>query len=415
MTVDVDTPAARAHAERNVRAWLGLPAAAPVAPPALPPDLARLLWRAEEYENAHRDQWDCWEYGFSDNFHRGKLWEPELDRWLAAERNRLGGETELEPLWPDGRPFAVCMSHDVDLVSPASTPRQALRSMKTSLADRPSSLAGRALRLPRPGVRAARVVSNGISRAPSATTLERAVQLEHDRNVTASYYFTVYPDGNASRYDCVYDFDDVCTFRNERMRIRDVIRAIHDDGFEAGLHGSYNSAVTAGVLARERQALEEAVDLPIASTRQHFLHWRVDRTPVLQAEAGFRADSSIGFNRNLGFRSGPSLPFRGFDLARAAALDLVEMPIVVQDGTLLRSDGLELDVELAWTVTQQLVDTVAEVGGVAMFVVHPNNLEDERHEELFVRALDYCASRGAWFASIRDIDVWWRERERRLG
>jgi peptidoglycan/xylan/chitin deacetylase (PgdA/CDA1 family) len=258
-------------------------------------------------------------------------------------------------------------------------------------------------------------VANGISTAPSADTLDRALRLERERGVTASYFFTVYPDGNSSRYDCVYDFGDVCTFRGERTRIRDVVRTIHDDGFEVGLHGSYNSALIPGLLAREKRALEAATQLPVATTRQHFLHWRVDTTPGLQAAAGLRADSSIGFNRNLGFRSGTSLPFRWFDLARDRPVDLLELPIVVQDGTLLRSDGLELDVELAWEVTRRLVDTVAEVGGVATFVVHPNNLERDEYEELFVRALDHCAGRDAWFASLRDLDAWWRERERRLG
>jgi hypothetical protein len=414
MSVDVETPAARAHLERTVRTWLGVSEGADRTVPELPTELARLLLRAEEYERAHRDRWDCWEFAYSDNYRRGQLWVPEVDRWLLERRRELAASVPLEPLWPDGRQFAVCMSHDVDLVSRASTPRQALRSMRTSLADRPTTVRGRALRLARPAVRAARAASNGISAAPLADTLERAAQLELDRGVRASYFFTVYPGRDSSRYDCTYDFGDPCRFRGERMRIADVVRTLHEDGFDVGLHGSYNSALVPGLLARERTALETATDLTVSTTRQHFLHWQARTTPRLQHEAGFRADSSLGFNRNLGFRAGTSLPFRWFDLERAEPLDLLELPILVQDGTLLRSDALELDVELAWNVTRQLVDEAAEVGGVATFVVHPNNLEHDRHLELFVRALDYCGERGAWFASLRDLDEWWRERERKL-
>jgi hypothetical protein len=414
MTVDLETPAARAHLERTVRTWLGVPASAEAAVPPLPVELARLLLRAEEYEQPHRDRWDCWEFGFSHNFHRGQLWVPEVDRWLAERRRELSEHTALEPLWPDGRRFAVCMTHDVDLVSRVSTPRQALRSMRTSLADRPHGLREHAVRLARPAVRGARAASNGISRAPRIDTLERSLDVELDRMIPASYFFTVYPRGDSSRYDCTYDFDDRCRFRGEHARIRDVIRAIHDEGFDVGLHGSYNSALVPGLLAREKAALETATGVTVSTTRQHFLHWHVAATPQLQHDAGFSADSTLGFNRNIGFRAGTSLPFRWFDLEADTPLDLLEVPCVVQDGTLLRSDALELDVELAWEVTRRLVDAVADVGGVVTFVVHPNNLEDDDHQELFVRSIDYCLERGAWFASLRQLDEWWRERERRL-
>src|SRR5205823_4154390 len=102
--------------------------------PQLPDQLARLVLRAEEYEQPHRDRWGCWEFGFSDNFRRGALWEPEVDVWIAAERRLLAHKVTLEPLWPDGHRFAVCLTHDVDLISSASTPAQALRAARTGFA-----------------------------------------------------------------------------------------------------------------------------------------------------------------------------------------------------------------------------------------------------------------------------------------
>ena len=128
----------------------------------------------------------------------------------------------------------------------------------------------------------------------------------------------------------------------------------------------------------------------------------------------FSADSTLGFNRNLGFRTGTSLPFRVFDVERNAELDLLEVPLLLHDGALLRSDALELNLELARAVLRLLLDRVAGVGGVATIVFHPNNLEHDEYVELFRTTLDYAQERGGWFASLRDLDRWWRAREARL-
>ena len=408
----IDSAAAQAHLDSTVRTWLGVRPG--VRTPALPHDLARRLLRLEELEHRHRDRWGNWEFGFCEAYRGGRLWEPDLDRWLADRRTELADTHQLEPLWPDGHPFAVCLTHDVDLIGRASTPRQAMRSMANSLAGGASTARERAVRLARPGVRAARSLANGISLVPAADTLERCVELERSHGVTASYFFTVYPGSDGHRYDCSYDFDDPCRFRGRREHIGAVITTLYDEGFDVGLHGSYNSALVAGVLARERAAFERATGLVVSTTRQHFVHWDIRATPRLQAEAGFSADSTLGFNRNLGFRAGTSLPYRLFDLERGETLDLVEVPLAVHDGALLRPDALELGLELGLETLTAFLDRVREVGGLATVIFHPNNLERADFLALFEATIRFGLEHGAWFASLRDVDVWWREREARL-
>jgi hypothetical protein len=172
------TPQAASHLADVVRGWVGAPPAVVVKD--LPDDLARLLLRVEESEHAHRDQWGCWEHGFSENFRRGRLWVPEVDLWVNAERRRLAKEIPLEPLWPDGASFALCVTHDVDMVARQWTATQHVRSLSAALrgstgdtddqaARRKASAAARAI---------ARVPYFGVSRAPeSADTLERCVEL----------------------------------------------------------------------------------------------------------------------------------------------------------------------------------------------------------------------------------------------
>jgi hypothetical protein len=405
----LDAPETRRYLDETVRVWLGLPASASVDPPTLPKSLARLFLRLEEYETDRRDRWGRWDFDQSENFHAGRHRDPEVDRWVAARRAELADTTHLEPLWPDGRRFAVCLTHDVDLVSHRSTPRQAARH---AWAGRHRGGLGR---VAGPPVRLARALRTGIALVPSAReTLERSAALEADRGATASYLFTVPPAAGPGRYDCVYAPDDPCLFRGERRRIADVMRALAVEGFDIGLHGSYEAGVRPGALAAERASLEHATGLEITSTRQHLLHWDVRRTPQLQEAARLRVDSSLGFNREVGFRAGTSLPFRQFDVGSAERLELLQIPLVAQDASLLDTWGLELDASRAAEIVAQLLDQAAELGTAATLVFHPDKLVRPDWRALYERALDYAAARGAWLTSLAQVAQWWRDREARI-
>lgn len=404
----VGAPQARAYLERTVRAWLGLPSTA--AAPVLPDRLARLLLRLEEHETDERDRWGRWEFGLSESYRRGRLWVAEVDEWLAERRRELSASLDLEPLWPENRPFAVCLTHDVDLLTARSTPRQVLRHARLGLESD-----GSLRRFARPAARLARSLRAGVSRVPSTReTLERSVELERQRGLTATYLFTPPPGRDASRFDCVYAPDDACRFRSVQRSVADVMRTLAEEGFDVGLHGSYHAGTRPDTLRRERETMERASGLTITSTRQHLLHWDVRTSPVLQAEAGFTVDSSLGFNRNVGFRAGTSLPFRLFDVAGGRELPLLEVPAVLQDVSLLDTWGLHLGVDRA----RQLVDgfvTSAERAGTALTLVfHPDKLVERAWLELYESTLDAVVARGAWITSLRGLEQWWGAREERL-
>jgi hypothetical protein len=397
----LDAPATRAYLERTVRTWLGVPADAP-APPELPAPLARLLLRLEEHERAHRDRYGLWEHAFSESFRRGRLWTAEIDEWVAERR--------VEPLWPEGRAFAACLTHDVDLISAAQTPRQALRHARAGLSG------SGAVRFARPPVRLLRSARSGVARAPSsADVLDASTAVERNAGVVGSYLFAAPPGGPASRFDITYAPGDTCAFRGRRTTVAGVMRTLAEEGFDVGLHGSYGAARTPGALAAERERLERATGLGIRTTRQHFLHWHAPETPALQEQAGLRVDSSAGFNRNAGFRAGTSLPFRVFDVRAQAPLRLLEVPLVVQDGALLAPYGLELDLELALLAVEQFVDEAAAAGGIVTFLFHPNNLLAADHRALYERTVALVVERGAWVASLAQVGDWWSAREARLG
>ena len=247
-TVTRLSEAARAHVDALTRAWLGLspdrdvPGCRTARAPAAP--------QLEEYEHSHRDQWGNWEFGFCKA--SAKAGSGSRTSIVGCSTDGASSATAPSRSGPDGRPFAICLSHDVDLIADAVTPRQAFRSMRLSVLGESSSSRDPSS-VPHGPQCALRGLSPTAFRAPpspSARALRRARAAD-----TASLRLTSSPRirGEGHRYDCTYDFGDACRFGGDALSVADVIRTLHEEGFEVGLHGSYNSALVAGRLAEERR------------------------------------------------------------------------------------------------------------------------------------------------------------------
>ncbi len=404
--------------ERTVRVWLGLKNGQSVELPEMPYELRRRFLRCEEYEKTHRDQWGEWEHSYSASYQDGKLWIPEVDRWVSSLRRELRERAvPLEPLWPDGRDFAVCLTHDVDLVSEQSTFLQKTRQIKKFLSDRGAA-----------GCRPARERISGIARtlARSALTgthahpttlrtIETTLRIEKELGVFSSFLFTAWPLSKCSVYDCVYSPGDPCNFRGKNVRVSDVMRTLAEEGFDVGLHGSYYSATSAEMLAEQKMVIQRAVGVDVVTTRQHWLKWNAGVTPRSQSAAGLLADSSMGFNRNIGFRSGTGLPYLFFDAVSEEMIPILEVPLVIHEGALFGTNALEYDVDMARDVVGRMIDETAEHNSCLTMVVHPHSLVDGACEEFYSWFLGYCIEKRAWVTSLRGVYEWWKRRERMLG
>jgi hypothetical protein len=245
----------------------------------------------------------------------------------------------------------------------------------------------------------------------AAATLEKCVEMELELGVRSSYFFTVAP---IHPEDCVYTLNDACSFKNSRRTVAAVARSFVDEGFDVGLHGSYLSATAKGFLAREKAALEGATGHDVLTTRQHYLNFDPRITPRLQDAANLRADCTLGFNRNLGFRAGTSLPFKLFDFGSNTSYQVLEVPLIIQEAALLRGNSLALDVDLAKEVMRQLCSAIERVNGVVTVLFHPHSLLDLRYRDLYQFVIEHCLARGAWVTSLAAVSDWWQTRESRL-
>jgi peptidoglycan/xylan/chitin deacetylase (PgdA/CDA1 family) len=157
-------------------------------------------------------------------------------------------------------------------------------------------------------------------------------------------------------------------------------------------------------LKRQKDALEKALGHEIVSVRQHYLHYDIRITPAVHATAGFKYDSTLGFNDNIGFRFGTSYPWHLYDLKAEKELPIMEIPLIVQDGAMLNPDkGMRLDEETAFQYIKQIAKAVEKVGGVLTLLWHPNSIIKEDWWNLSLKTLGYLKKKDAWFGAVREI------------
>lgn len=396
------------HLDRTVRSWLGV--SDPLVPiPKLPDSLARLLLRAEEFENPCRDQWGQWEHPFSENYRQGSLWIPEIDRWLTQQRQYLQDVgVHLVPLWPQNHKFSLCLTHDVDVLGARAGVLEKERKAKLINPSQKWSFRQakkqfkRWLKGPNSGC---------VSTVPS---LERCAHIESELGVHSSYFFIVYPSTHPSEHDCTYRFDDLCQFEGNTISVSRLMQLLAERGHDVGLHGSYYSAVEPPLLAQQKCAIEIALGQPVTTTRQHWLNWDCRKTPLIQQQAGIQVDSTLGFNRNVGYRCGTSLPHFWFDYEKKQRLALLQVPLIIQEAALTSSSALEYNAEMALDLLKQFIDETAANQSCLTLLWHPDKFATPLFCDLYREAIVYALSKGAWVTSLGNINQWWRTREQQF-
>jgi len=329
----------------------------------------------------------------------GLLYRPVLDEHYGRHESR-------HIRWPGDKPFAVCLTHDVDSVSEQyfrylRKARGALFLRRQVMWKRFRWSAFHRMRYFTPRF---------YTRRDPLHLYEQWLEIEERNNARSTFFF--WPGWSAVTKhhpsDCTYDLQDPVVFDGQKCSVNEMIQEIDRRGWEIGLHPSWYSFNDADEMKAQKETLEKAVGHEIVSVRQHFLHYDIRLTPGVQELAGFRYDSTLGFNDNVGFRFGTCHPWKVYDTEGQRTLSLVEIPLIVQDTAMLRQEkGLRLDADTALAYVLQLAGEVERVGGVMTLLWHPNAVSDPITWNLYSTVLERLRERNPWFASVREIGECW--------
>jgi peptidoglycan/xylan/chitin deacetylase (PgdA/CDA1 family) len=382
--------------------------------PAFPPAWLRaagaLLAREEELQTERRDQWECFAGDMSRLDAIGLLDRPMIDhlaralaRRLDAHAARVGAQLERRPRWKDGKTFAVALSHDVDDITLRSW-SMSWRLLRQSRS--PRSYAFRA------GLTAA---ARALARRPGEIdpywAFDRWMSEEERHGFRSTFFVCPPTPSRRHEYDPLYRMDDRLGYDGRRVSLAQLLGAMRERGHEVGLHGSYMSHREAAELSRQREQIAAGAGAAPSGIRQHFLRFDVRTTWAAQARAGFVYDSTLGYNERIGFRAGIAAPFRPWNPEARRPHDLWEIPLTAMDGALFRVAKLE--VAAALDQVRKQLDVVAEVGGLAVLLWHPNAADRVRFPgwwDCYIGVLEELSRRPAWVATTGEIHAWWASR-----
>lgn len=296
--------------------------------------------------------------------------------------------------WPDGRRWAVAMTHDIDVVAgwPLFT---LLRIAELARKGRVGDIA--------------QVMGAATGAAFGAPVTEAllAILAVEQRHALPATWFALVGDPTLARWRK----GDV-TYRIESPAARRLLEAIGAAGHEIGLHGSMRTGSAPERFAEERARLAAVIGAPPLGVRQHFLKMRPGDTQRAMAAAGFSYDATYGFSDRNGFRLGVADSVAGWDVDTASPTGLEEIPLHWMDRALSKYRGIE-DPKALVDDGLALADVARSAEGLWVGLWHPNLVPALGYPgapAAFERLVARLMAERPWAARVGEIVAWRRAR-----
>ncbi len=167
-------------------------------------------------------------------------------------------------------------------------------------------------------------------------------------------------------------------------KVRRVVEWLDTIGVESGVHPGYNTFRSPEKLRREVAILRETLgDRPLGG-RQHYLRWAPD-TWIDWENCRLAYDSSVGFAEQIGFKAGTCVPYQPwlFPLNRQA--DLIEIPLLVMDRTLLAY--MRLSKTEAIHAVNETISRCRMAGGVFTILWHNDAFLNPFYRDVYLSLL----------------------------
>lgn len=331
-------------------------------------DLWATYTRKEEYSPTQLDNHKRFVATYSLN---KNVLEPTVSKYLVNNGYRVE--------YPDDKKFAVYLSHDVDDIYP--TLKHTLLSTLTSLR-----------RLDLNEFRRQAFWKLKDKKNSPYWNFQEIMDLEEEYGAQSSFYFLA-------------TGSDIKRFRYNIEDLGGELGRITDRGWEVGLHGGYYAYNNLEEISQEKKRLENVLGRKVIGYRNHYLRFGIPNSWEIIKKAGFEYDTTLGYPDMVGFRNGMCHPFRPFNLLTGMEINIIEIPMIIMDGTLFSHTR---SYEEAWSVSKKLIDTVDSCHGVLTLNWHNygfNCLFKSSWPRLYKKILTYCHEKEAWLTSGEKI---WR-------
>jgi hypothetical protein len=184
-------------------------------------------------------------------------------------------------------------------------------------------------------------------------------------------------------------------------RVKKVIRELDLQGYEIGLHGSFNSYKDERLLSNEKKKLEGILGHQVGGVRQHFLNMN-ESTWAMQKRAGFTYDSTFGSTKNIGFMNEKYYPFEPLGNG------FTEVPLIIMDSCLMSKKDPRREF-------QKILETAEENRAFVTINWHQRVLNEDEYpgySQIYREIIEESLKRGAWVGPIqRGLNLFYKGAE----
>lgn len=266
--------------------------------------------------------------------------------------------------WPNNKRFAVCLSHDVDVIF-----KYNFIGILKELKNNPEKILS--------------ILSHTIMGKNPYWQFEKIIRLEKNYGFRSTFYFV------AKRRHIKDPYYNI-----RHKKIVNIIRKLDKGGFEIGLHGSYLSYNNKNYLKEEKKIIESILRKRVEGNRQHFFNFN-ERTPGIISELGFLYDSSFGNRDKIGFRDNKYFPFY-YD-------KLLEIPVNIMDFACFNQFS---SYEKAWEKIKKLIDIAEKKSTVLTFCWHQRVFYEPEFKgfgKLYTQILEYIKKKNAYVDTLGNL------------
>ncbi|RLF94357.1 hypothetical protein DRN50_05595 [Thermococci archaeon] len=300
----------------------------------------------------------------------------------------------IKPKWPEGKKFAVCLTHDVDKVKKTYQYfTMFVRFLKNMEIKRAFNEIFCFLKF---------YFSKNFKKNPY-WDFEIIMEVERKFDVRSTFFF-LNESGKASIFKPKTWKLYLGRYEIRNPEVVNIIKKLDSEGWEIGLHGSYDSYKDKSLLKSEKKELESILGKRVHGVRQHYANLQIPDTWRLHEELGFEYDSTFVASNYDGLRDDIYFPFRPLNSL------FLEIPLAIMDHTLFSGDK---SIEEILEECKKVIEDVEEKNGVLTILWH-NRLFNEREfpgrKEVYERIIKLCKEKNAWITTGHEIAKWCNSR-----
>ncbi|MDL1967373.1 MAG: polysaccharide deacetylase family protein [Deltaproteobacteria bacterium] len=313
-----------------------------------------ILSRKEEYGDATLDKWGRFDHDKSFLVQNGLDQSPIIDELILYILNQL--DLKTRSIWPEGKKFAVCLTHDVDAIDGLSY----LWLRRMNWYWRWVS---------------ARLGNNQQEADKWISTLKKWVQFRKLNFDPMDSFDQIQELEDSHGFRSTFFFMSLChglsregrRYSVKNPRVAEVSKKLLEGGWEIGLHADYHDPLSLSSLKKQRQRLEDVIQKEISGCRHHYLRVRFPDSWEIYAQAGFNYSSNMGWGSGFqGFRAGTCLPYQPI-----REHSLLEVPFQLMDTNPIA------DIESYMNMFNQYLELTKSVGGCLVLDFHQEHFREE--------------------------------------